>query len=1353
MTRFFLILWLSFGGFARAQISSGSLTLSVNEGLSQGMVFDMIQSRDGYIWIATKDGLNRYDGYRFKIYSPDPFNPYSIATSEIWGLFEDSKGRIWVFYAGGTDVYVPESGRFYHVPQKLLEGFEFSPHYRTCKVAESSDGSIWVTENFRLWQIKLKGLMPAGVENKQSPEPDFEVKRITAISPKGGNALFSSVLFSGRGKLLVATLDGLMILDPSSFKLTPEGLQGKEVYLVGEDKQGHIFLSGIVPRTPEEAGNPEFFPGPDPRNWMVWGLEPGRAEPFFTTKAHGQYRLDQAGNLWINRGKGLTRWTIESINSGGSADFSWSASKEEASSPYFDFVMFFVDRSGIAWVGTYGFGVRKIVPLQPKFSSYLPLISQRRIFEDPDGLLICSEKPEWAFNTKTFNNPQPNPWYKNPEIFVSVFGAFVFDNNGNAWLSIPEGKLTCIDGNTGAVKSFPWGAYGPIINKEQVIYGVDSSGLWAFDTKTAQSKLYPFDKPQRLLASYWYLHFLFEGANGVIWIFGFEGLIKATPSAGGFSFTYYRNNPRDPFSLSNDFVCSVAEDPINPGSYLWVGTKGGGLNRLDIKTGKFTHYQAKEGLPDNVVYGVLAENAPQGQTNRGRLWMSTNKGLCRFDIGTGRFRNFTAADGLQSNEFNLSSYLKTRDGYMIFGGVKGLTVFHPDSLLFNPVMPQTHIVGVEVNNQPLESGGSSGLSLTYDQNYLNITFSALEFTNPEQNQYRYQLAKAALFGSNKDENWVELGGKNVVSLAGLSPGSYTFRVLGSNNDGLWSKIPAELQFVIRPPWWGTWWAFGFYLLILTGIIGFYFRIRSRQKIQLQETRRLKELDEFKSRFFTNISHEFRTPLTVILGTTEQISGMVPDEAIRQKTGLIKRSSQNLLRLINQLLDLARLESSTLTLNFVQGDVLPYLRYIAESLHSLANAQNVMLLVESPEKEIVMDYDPDRLLQIVYNLLSNAIKFTPSGGRVLLHVSLKDGWLQLSVADNGAGIPAADLPYIFDRFYQAKNLEKAKTGGTGIGLALTRELVHLLEGEVTVKSEPGTGTTFWVTLPVRRQALQQAPAKFESDVAPQSKTMPAAMPDTDLPTLLMVEDNPDVVEFLTASLKQAYHLEFAFNGRAGIEKAIEKIPDLVVSDVMMPEKDGFEVCATLKQDERTSHIPIVLLTAKAGVENRIAGLRHGADAYLGKPFHHEELMATLENLLELRRKLQARYRNENWAGGQQAINAPDLPPLAKPGPEDVFLQKVMDQLEKHLDDAELSIPELAGKLGLSQSQLYRKIKALTDLSTAAFIRRYRLQKGKQLLQTTGLTMAEIAYKVGFTTPNYFSDAFFEEFGMRPNAIRK
>ena len=570
--------------------------------------------------------------------------------------------------------------------------------------------------------------------------------------------------------------------------------------------------------------------------------------------------------------------------------------------------------------------------------------------------------------------------------------------------------------------------------------------------------------------------------------------------------------------------------------------------------------------------------------------------------------------------------------------------------------------------------------------------------------------------------------------------------------------------------------------------------------EARERGRLHEMDAFKTRFFTNISHEFRTPLTVILGMTERLESEAAqqrNDATTQQLNLIKRNGQNLLRLINEILDLAKLENNSLNMNYVQGDVLPYLRYIAESMHSLADTKNVMLKVESSPGApgaIMMDYDPERLLQIVHNLLSNAIKFTPSGGKVVLHVT-SEGFvtseglqtlptlptLRMSVSDTGAGIAPEDLPFVFDRFFQTKDQEHTSPspsgrvgvgqGGTGIGLSLTKELVRAMGGDISVESTVGKGTTFRVVLPVTNEASLLNPTPGPS---PKWEGNPGLLNVQSLVNLnepatrnrqpatnnhlLIIEDNPDVVEYLAACLGPHYRLDFAYNGRAGIEKAIETVPDLIISDVMMPEKDGFEVTETLKNDERTSHIPIVLLTAKATVTDRIAGLRRGADAYLAKPFVEEELLVVAANLLETRRKLQEKYRNTDL-GMQPAVQ--EVEPVVSemqvvksaPDLEDVFLKKTIVLIDERIDDAEFGNAELSRKMLMSESQLHRKIKALTGQSLSVFIRSVRLRRGRALLQTTDFTVSEVAYAVGFTDPAYFSRTFSAEFGIAPTAIRK
>lgn len=533
------------------------------------------------------------------------------------------------------------------------------------------------------------------------------------------------------------------------------------------------------------------------------------------------------------------------------------------------------------------------------------------------------------------------------------------------------------------------------------------------------------------------------------------------------------------------------------------------------------------------------------------------------------------------------------------------------------------------------------------------------------------------------------------------------------------------------------------------------------EVEARERERLNEIDAFKSRFFTNITHEFRTPLTVILGMADQLEtagGATQQGAGKSALTLIKRNGQNLLRLINDILDLAKLESNSLKMNYIQGDILAYLRYIAESMHSLANTRNVLLRVESDQTSIIADYDPDRMLQIAHNLLSNAIKFTPSGGAVYLRVGAQKeattGAEQLSikVSDTGVGIPESDLPRIFDRFYQAKNQELAQSGGSGVGLSLTRELVKALGGEISAESKPGKGATFTIIMPLTHEAVlaplrdyeqhSEMPEVSERSAARAPKSLPG---ETPLYRMLIVEDNADVVEYLTMCMNEQFRLEYAYNGQAGIEKALESVPDIIVSDVMMPEKDGYELCYALKNDVRTSHIPIVLLTAKAGSESRIVGLRKGADAYLNKPFQREELMAVLEGLLENRRRVQARFSNE-------LLQQPALE-QQESTTESQFLKEIREFVEADLSNPQLSLEDICRLTGMSRSNLHLKFSALAGMPPMQYVRLMRLRKAKDLLSSGDMNVSEVAFATGFDDPKYFSRIFSEEYGISPAQWRK
>ncbi|MBI1223796.1 MAG: response regulator [Bacteroidetes bacterium] len=531
------------------------------------------------------------------------------------------------------------------------------------------------------------------------------------------------------------------------------------------------------------------------------------------------------------------------------------------------------------------------------------------------------------------------------------------------------------------------------------------------------------------------------------------------------------------------------------------------------------------------------------------------------------------------------------------------------------------------------------------------------------------------------------------------------------------------------------------------------------KREKQETENIRSLSNLKSQFFTNIAHEFRTPLTVILGMSDELKNSTSQTNAANQVELIDRNSRGLLRLINQLLDLSKLEAGSFQLNPVQTDLVVYLQYLLESFRGYASNQRLTLNFKCPLDDLPMDFDPDQLGQVVSNLLSNAIKFTPPGGRVELKLnmdgqpnhSLNPQTAIISVSDTGQGIPKADQPHIFDRFYQVAGTK----GGSGIGLAYVRELLKLMGGSISVESAVGFGTEMTVRLPIQQQAEWQNPTVFKvEDKSFLANTQPEArqsdLPSengataSELPLLLIVEDNPDIVTYLQTCLGHIYQIDVAYNGSDGIEKAIEIIPDIIISDVMMPFKDGYELTDTLKHDHRTSHIPIVLLTAKADVQSKIEGLRSGADAYLPKPFDKEELLIRLEKLIELRKRLKERFMAQIFSQNEASVELENI--------EDAFMQQLKTILAENISDETFALPELCKKIGMSRSQLFRKMKALSDESPSGFIRSYRLHRAKEMLSTSDLSISEIGYEVGFKNPAHFSKTFHDEFGVPPSDLR-
>ncbi len=1346
--------------------------LTIADGLSQGMIYSILQSKDGFLWFATKDGLNRYDGYHFEVFTNDPFNPFSIAGNDITNLFEDSKGNIWLTVDGkGVDMLEKTSGKFFHLP--TLKDDIKTPGI--VSFVETTDGTVWMGTRTGLVRFRWKNALVAPIKN-----PDLHASMtIERVSQwRKSYEFFGSLSVNQDGTLLVSRENGIFRFSPTDLTFTPVFKEDGVASCLYETAPGRVWtvfndkmfvIENGIPRKIEFGG---LLP------IVKTGLSAdgmGNLVLVITTYSVSETRIYSVSEEQV-----LRTGTI------GQPTLIFALDKHSPCSA--------IDRSGNLWVGTNGYGLRKINLRRPPFRHYLAGTSIDALYVGKEiytwqpsvddlyrldetantlrpvanglatglhlaAFLAAKDGTAYYFTIDPYNRRFSIKTRAETRYFEfespNFFAGIIQDQQGNIWVGTYNSLLLYYQPATGNLVYFDL--------SEQIGKGVGINALHA-------------DAHQNLWVG--------TANSGMIkWNIGKMGIQKTGPqtvshrSMAGESFQIFQTDPRNPHSLRHNFVSSFCADPLDPDRYLWVSTKGGGLNLFDKNRGQFVHFVSQNsGLPNDVVYGILPENTPSVSKARGgqhNLWMSTNRGLSRLTVSTevGKdeaahrvygFKNFREFDGLQSDEFNTRAFARCPDGRLLFGGVNGLTAFYPSQIQARKMNAQILITGLKINNVSVDQFQKNSpltrpihqtdqLRLDHTQNIVNLEFALMDFVTPTENRYRYRL-------QGIDPGWVEAGTGHVANYAHLGPGNYVFEVQGSIGGNAWTAS-ALLHITVMPPWWATWWAYLLYAVVLGAGLYLFYKFQLRQKLAQQEVLRMRALDEFKSRFFTNITHEFRTPLTVILGSAKQLESDVTAD-LKSKVGLIHRNGEGLLRLINQILDLSKLESNILKINYLQADILPYLRYIAESLHSVANTQNVLLRVESNEAHIIMDYDAERLLQIVYNLLSNAITFTPSGGRVVLRADLpssaKKPLLRITVTDTGVGIPQADLPNVFDRFYQATNQAMNKAGGTGIGLSLTKELVKALDGNITVDSSIGKGTTFTVLLPITNLAAKTEGVPdtgfVMADIGNNHKSQtPNLTLKADQPTLLLIEDNPDVVEYLIACLGDTYQLDFAYNGRAGIEKAVETVPDLIISDVMMPEKDGFEVCDFLKNDERTSHIPLVLLTAKADIENRITGLTHGADAYLTKPFYQKELAVTLANLLASQRKRQVKYRNALSVTGNQLLTTDksDTQPLDL---EDVFLKKLRGCIEKNMNDPTLDVGIIAKAMTLSESQLYRKVKALTDKSTVLYIRSVRLQKAHTLLQNSTLNVSEIAYEVGFNDPNYFSRAFQQEFGKLPSESR-
>ncbi len=1340
--------------------------LTVDEGLPDNTIRAILQDREGYLWIGSHAGLIRYDGYEMRAFVPDPADSNSIGCRLINSLFLDSRGDLWIgSLANGVARYSPQTERFKNFAPRQLASDGTLPGSVVVQMAETRDGSILVhfDDTSSLAQID-----PVSLKVKVIPPPPDSNAALQGLHVDEQGLLWQGL--EGQG-VIVRAPNGVMVQEIGIRK----GLEIPNIFQIASAGAGRMWFLGLntLSLYDQRTRQLDTFAPSD------WGHSTRLR--FMAMEGDGE------GGLWIGADAGLYHFSL--------ADETFTLIKHEpgrhdalANGPV---VSLCRDRSGILWIGTWHAGLDKLDPQARKFSTFeagesgdkatLPIASV-------SSILVDGRKNLWV-GTGSLAHSGPIGGLARLDASTNTFRSLVFPENSvrtvmniaathpdSLWLGTNAGLWLCLTREDIIVRPQ---VLGPglesllsdpirslmVDSQGDLWIGTPNNGLYRFHPATGVGRQFSHDPNDPRSLSSNSVTCVEEEKGGRFWVgTDLNGLNLLDPDTGHCQRFY---DPRNGLVNVSDFV-------VSPEGPLWVGSVSG-LLKFEPQSGTTHALGSRYGLTDGLVASVVSDE-------EGTLWLSTESGLVKYDPATQEIQRYDTRDGLPSNEACFAHF-RTATGTIYLGGPGGVVYFHPAQVKipssYQPPIVLTDVQVVDRLQQPVPprapfSAWPKGetIELPWNQSDLVFRFASLDFSRPERIRYRFKL-------ENHDQSWRKPGLERRAEYSRLSPGTYRFRVQASSGDGSWGPDEASLDLVINSPWWATTWAWLAYAALFVAMIILGYRLALRREkrrtklgIRLAEARKIRELDQVKSRFFANISHEFRTPLTLIQGPLSRLE-QDPGSGDAALFAMMRRNAQRLGQLINQLLDLSRLENKQFPLKWQPLDVVGMLKVLGASFDSLARSRGLEFRTILPDHAVPGLADADLLEKVVGNLLSNAIRYAPMGERVWLEVSvgdqqeLKPGQLgeyppqakefrliHISVGNTGSYIRDEDKARIFDRFYQSPRHANGQRLGSGIGLALIRELVDLLGGDISVDSQPGEGTIFSVSLPLFATAtphphdhagtVARAPGDFGMRVPEDSTLDPKEeLAGGTAPLLLVAEDDPDLRAYIFEVLKPHYRVILAQDGEEGLEAAFTEVPDLVISDVMMPLRDGFQLCSAIKKDNRTNHIPVILLTARAGKASRLKGLETGADIYLPKPFEPEILLAQVRNLIEQRQLLQARYARAVIWGGNRA----DQP--QEPSKEDTFLEEARNIVVKNLDESEFNVVRFSREVGMSRSQLHRKLTALTGMSASAFIRIVRLQKAGEMLSSGYGNVTEVAMATGHQSLSHFSRTFREHFGVNPS----
>jgi signal transduction histidine kinase/ligand-binding sensor domain-containing protein/AraC-like DNA-binding protein len=1297
------------------------------------------------MWFGTRDGLNRWDGNSFTIYRNDPKTSSSLPDNQVSCLFEDGKSLLWIGTMGRSLCIYDRNRDIFLRPEDLGFHSDGPIDPAILCMREDRKGNLWVGT--------FRGLLLIDRKKKTIRHFPANPAKPTALT----NSTIQTILEDSDGRLWVGTYHGLHLFDCGTQTFTrflhdtadPHSITSDKVMALAEDRYGRLYI-GTDDGGLNYLDIRDLPAHPDPRKTRFSCFRQSSGPEGISSNSIRTLCQTPDGRLWVGTEKGLCLMK-DSIH----FDQYRKTLIGEGSLTNNTILSLFEDKTGILWVGTSQGGVNKYDRNLTYFDLYRHTADPNSLSGDQvtsfaadagGDIFIGTDGNglnQWQQSTGLFLHYHPSPG-KNSLAGDAILSLLPARNKQQLWIGTYGNGLDRMDLGTKHFTHIAAGA-GPGKLSNPSVYALleDRRGnLWIGTNGGGVNVLQPdgtvikhtfSGHPDSLSNDY--IRCLLEDRSGLIWIGTYSGGISVYDPATA-KFTGYNNVVNH---LSNQVVFSLFQDREGR---IWAGTMGGGLDLFNAGKQQFINFNETDGLTSNIVNSITEDS-------RGNLWLSTNKGISRLDPATRQFRNYGIFSGLQNPEFINGSGYQSPDGRIFFGGINGFNVFNPLEVRENRIPPNTRFTGFFLFNRPVrpDSAGSplkgdisqvKNITLSYDQSDFSIGYAALNFTVASGNRYAYTL-------DGFDKGWNQAGTERRATYTNLPPGHYTFKVTAANNDGVWNRFPTTLSIIVRPPFWKTWWAYVSYFVLLIILLYVIYkditgkeRLKAQVRIERLTAEKTRELNDIKLNFFTQVSHELRTPLSLIIDPLRKmLREEMSSEQMRAYSRLMYDNAQRLTRLIDQMLDWRKLETGHLRLNARPANMVALTRNIAELFTVHANERHIRYSVSAGSENIQVMLDTDKFEKIIFNLISNAFKYTPDNGSI--NIVIRRGndatigaCAEVHVTDTGVGIAPDQKQKVFELFYQVEDSGRYENGSTGIGLALASQLAQLHLGKLNLESQPGKGSDFILYLP-----LAATGAAGSGDTGEGGEI--ADPGDESSPLILLVEDNNDLRRYVKGELGTLYKVADATDGNTGFETALELVPDLIISDIMMPGISGLELCSRIKSDQRTSHIPVILLTARQSDAHQLEGYTAGADIYIPKPFNMEVVLACVKNLLESRRRLRELYELDPSHA---------LPVIERNLLDKTFLEKAARVVESHLSDHLFDVDVLATGLKISRRQLYRKLKALTNQTAHDFITSLRLQKAADLLITGEYTVSEVAYKVGYSEPANFTRSFTRKFGKSP-----